>query len=64
MNEDKPYRLPAPSVVADMLAQRAWHDDIDDDTRLLAEMGADTIRLLMQRCIVLARRNEQLEACK
>jgi len=41
--KDKPYDLPPPSIVADLCAQRAWADDIDDDTRLLLEWAADTI---------------------
>jgi hypothetical protein len=59
---DAPYELPAPSVVADMCAVQAWRDHIDDDSRLLLEMSADTIRLLMSRCVRLAQQLERKEA--
>lgn len=59
---DNPYELPAPSIVADLCAQAAWRDEIDDDTRLRLEFGSDTIRVLMARCIRLAQQLEQLEA--
>ena len=60
---DKPYsKLPPALTVADMCAQRAWDDDVDDDTRLLCEMAADTIRLLHKRLMTLAHNNEQAEA--
>lgn len=59
---DKPYELPPALTVADMCAQRAWDDEIDDDTRLLCEMAADTIRALHRRLMRLAHSNEQAEA--
>jgi hypothetical protein len=59
---DAPYKLPAPSVLADMCAIQAWRDHIDDDSRLLLEMSADTIRLLMARCVRLAQQLERKEA--
>jgi hypothetical protein len=59
---DKPYELPAPMVVADMCALQAWMDDIDDNSRLLHEMSADTIRDLMKRCMKLAQTIERMEA--
>lgn len=62
MTNDNPYELPAPSVVADLCAQRAWDDEVDDDTRLRLEFAADTIRLLMKRCVELANLFERLEA--
>ncbi len=62
MTNDNPYELPAPSVVADMCAQRAWDDHVDDDTRVRLEFAADTIRLLMKRCVELAGLFERLEA--
>jgi len=62
MTNDNPYELPAPSVVADLCAQRAWDDEVDDDTRLRLEFAADTIRLLMKRCVELAGLFERLEA--
>ena len=62
MTNDNPYELPAPSVVADLCAQRAWDDQVDDDTRVRLEFAADTIRLLMKRCVELAGLFERLEA--
>jgi|688.fasta_scaffold702895_2 hypothetical protein len=62
MTNDNPYELPAPSVVADLCAQRAWDDHVDDDTRVRLEFAADTIRLLMKRCVELAGLFERLEA--
>lgn len=59
---DNPYELPAPTIVAELCAQRAWDDEIDDDTRLRLEFAADTIRLLMRRCVHLSQRLEQVEA--
>jgi hypothetical protein len=64
MNEDKPYKLPPPSTVADMCAIRSWDDDVDDDSRLLHEMAADTIRALMKRCTRLAVHLERAECGK
>lgn len=57
-----PYDLPAPSIVADLCAQRAWDDEVDDETRLRLEFAADTIRHLMKRCVELAGLFERLEA--
>ena len=48
-------------MVADMCATKAWDDDIDDDSRLLHEMAADTIRSLMLRCNRLALHLERAE---
>jgi hypothetical protein len=62
VTNDNPYELPAPSVVADLCAQRAWDDQVDDDTRVRLEFAADTIRLLMKRCVELAGLFERLEA--
>lgn len=62
MSEDKPFDLPPALTVADMCAQRAWDDDVDDDTRLLCEMAADTIRAMHKIQYRLAHNNEQAEA--
>jgi len=59
---DKPYELPAPDVLANLCAMQAWHDHVDDDSRLLLEMSADTIRILMARCVRLAQALERKEA--
>ena len=60
-SEDKPYRLPPPIVVADTCAASCWRDEVDDESRLLLEMAADTIRALMKRCVHLAKQLEQAE---
>jgi len=52
--------LPAPSAVADMLAQSAWQTS-DEDLRKRLEHGAETIRALMARCVALARQKEPVE---
>jgi hypothetical protein len=61
---DNPYKLPPPSIVADMCAQRAWDDEVDDDTRLRLEFAADTIRELMQRLVRQALHLERAEATR
>jgi hypothetical protein len=61
MSDEIP-ELPAPMAVADMCAMQAWMDDIDDDSRLLLEQAADTIRHLMRRCMKLAQNLERMEA--
>jgi hypothetical protein len=61
---DNPYDLPPPSIVADLCAQRAWDDEIDDDTRLRLEFAADTIRELMQRLVRQALHLERAEAAR
>jgi len=61
MSEELP-ELPAPMAVADMCAMQAWMDHIDDDSRLLLEQAADTIRHLMRRCMKLAQNLERMEA--
>lgn len=60
---DKPYsKLPPALTVADMCAMQAWVDHIDDESRLLLEMAADTIRMMHKRQYRLAHCNEQAEA--
>lgn len=61
---ENPYELPPPSIVADLCAQRAWADDIDDDTRLRLEFAADTIRALMRRLVRQALHLERAEATR
>lgn len=39
-----PYPPPAPGVLANMCAQAAWREGLDDQVRLLLEWSADTIR--------------------
>ena len=60
---DKPYsKLPPALTVANMCAMRAWDDNVDDESRLLLEMAADTIRMLHKRLYRVAHCNEQAEA--
>lgn len=44
MNAENPGDPPAPLVLANMCATQAWNDNIDDNSRLLLEWAADTIR--------------------
>jgi len=64
MSCENPYELPPPSIVADLCAERAWDDEIDDDTRLRLEFAADTIRHLMQRLVRQALHLERAEAAQ
>jgi hypothetical protein len=64
MSCENPYELPPPSIVADLCAQRAWDDEVDDDTRLRLEFAADTIRHLMQRLVRQALHLERAEAAR
>jgi hypothetical protein len=64
MSQEAPYELPAPMAVADMCALQAWMDDVPDDSRILHEMSADTIRSLMKRCMRLAQVIERMEATR
>lgn len=59
---ENPYQAPAPLIVADLCAQAAWLDAIDDDSRLRLEWAADTIRDLHARLVRQAGVLEQLEA--
>lgn len=59
---DNPYPPPAPLIVADLCAQAAWLDAIDDDSRLRLEWAADTIRLLHKRLMQNAATLEKTEA--
>lgn len=64
MPSDNPYPPPSPSIVADLCAQAAWLDAIDDDTRMRLEWAADTIRLLMNRLVRQAQLLERAEAAR
>jgi hypothetical protein len=59
---ENPYPAPAPLIVADLCAQAAWLDAVDDDSRLRLEWAADTIRALHARLVRQAGVLEQLEA--
>ena len=56
-----PYPAPAPLVLADQCARAAWINHIDDNTRLLLEWAADTIREQASANVALTHRAEQLE---
>ena len=62
MATDNPYPAPAPGVLADMSARRAWDNDVHDTCRMLHEWNADTVRALLVEIGRLKQRNEQLEA--
>ena len=59
--QGNPYPAPAPLVLADQCARAAWINDIDDNTRMLLEWAADTIREQAAQNLVLTHRAEQLE---
>jgi hypothetical protein len=52
----------SPEQVREWCARRSWDDDVDDQSRVLLEMAADTIRALMVRTGVQSRRMELAEA--
>jgi hypothetical protein len=58
-NDDAPFDLPAPRVLADTLMSRAWDDDVPDRERLLLEQAARVIEHLLAR---LAMATEHAEA--
>jgi hypothetical protein len=62
MQADNPYPCPAPCILADQLAMHSWSEHIDDQTRMLLEWGADTIRALIVLNNKLSNRAEHLEA--
>jgi hypothetical protein len=62
MAEGNPHPAPAPLIVADLCAQAAWLDAIDDDSRLRLEWAADTIRELHARLVKNAATLEKTEA--
>jgi len=62
MSEENPYRMPSPEMVAKLCARTAWKDDLNDETRLLLEWSADTIRRLMRRLVRQALHLERAEA--
>lgn len=62
MPTDNPYPSPPPCQLADMLAMHAWRNDIDDDSRRLAEWAADWIRELIKRNAHHAARAERVDA--
>ena len=57
-----PRDIPPAGIVADMLAIRQYDQALDDDTRYLCELAADTIRSLLVANGRYANRAEHLEA--
>ena len=62
MAVDNPCPCPAPLVLADLSAQRAWDNSVHDQCRMLHEWNADTVRAMHAETARLRQRNEQLEA--
>jgi len=54
--------LGAPLDVVQALMDRAWDDDVDDDTRQLLERGAKVLEHTLDRCCKLASVIEKTEA--
>ncbi len=57
-DDDPPFDLPAPRVLADTLMGRAWDDDTADRERLLLEQAALTITRLLARLAMVAEHAE------
>ena len=57
-----PPPAPAAGILADMIARRAWDNDVDDNDRLLLEWAADTIRALIVANARYANRAEHMDA--
>jgi len=54
--------LGAPLDVVQALMDRAWDDEVDDDTRQLLELGAKVLEHTLDRCCKLASVIERTEA--
>jgi len=54
--------LGAPLDVVQALMDRAWDDDLSDDTRQLLEVAAKTLEHTLDRCCKLAHVIEKTEA--
>jgi len=61
-DDDQPFDLPAPRVLADTLMGRAWDDDCDDRERLLLEQAARVIEHLLARLAIATERAEARRA--
>lgn len=57
-DDDHPFDLPAPRVLADKLMARAWDDDTPDRERLLLEQAARVIEHLLARLAVASEHAE------
>lgn len=57
-DDDQPFDLPQPRVLAGTLLSRAWDDDCPDRERLLLEQGARVIEHLLARLAVVSERDE------
>jgi hypothetical protein len=53
---------PSPETVRQLCARRMWDDAADDESRLILELAADTIRELMARAGSASLRAERAEA--
>ena len=61
MSDDFVY-LGAPLDVVQSLMDRAWDDEVDDDTRQLLKVAAKTLEHTLDRCCKLASVIEKTEA--
>ncbi len=57
-DDDPPFDLPAPRMLADTLMARAWDDDTPDGERLLLEQAALMITRLVARLAMAAEHAE------
>lgn len=57
-DDDQPFDLPAPRVLAEQLLARAWDDDCPDRERLLLEQGARVIEHLLARLAIVTEHAE------
>lgn len=57
-DDDHPFDLPSPRVLAGTLMGRAWDDDCPDHERLLLEQAARVIEHLLARLAVVSEHAE------
>lgn len=62
--DDPPFDLPAPRVLADALLSRAWDDDVADRERLLLEQAALVITRLLVQLAALTEHSEARRAAQ
>lgn len=63
-DDDQPFDLPAPRVLAEQLLARAWDDDCPDRERLMLEQGARVIEHLLVRLAMAAEHAEAKGAAR
>jgi hypothetical protein len=61
-DDDQPFDLPAPRVLANTLLSRAWDDGCPDRERLLLEQAARVIEHLLVRLAIASERDEARRA--